>query len=286
MIQRRTLMVFTLLMLAMLACNIPGREAGGVVSTRTPLPLAAATVTASPGPAPTDIASWETVAPGIELQITQLPINRNVGSADITILRLDPDKIDLKMFYESDNPATVSGWQARTKAVATINGGFFTTSNTVNGLLVKDGNRFGTTFDHHGGMLSVVKQKIEVRSLAQYPYDPAEPLDQAVQGRPMILYPGGFPVQFDDISDVADRRTAVGQDRSGRILFIVADQSVVSLYRLRDWLASERPDLDLFVAFNLDGGHSTGMVIEGGSHPIAIDSRTRIPAVIAVYQRK
>ena len=273
-------------LMALAACNMPGRDAPDVAPTRTPLPLAQATTTPSPGPPPTDVASWTQVAPGIELQITQLPINANVGSADITILRLDPQQISLRMFYAPDDPATVSGWATRTKAVATINGGFFTTANTVNGLLVRDGQRYGTTFDRHGGMLSVAGDKIAVRSLAQYPYDPAEQLDQAVQGRPMILYPGGFPVQFDDISDVADRRTAVGQDRSGRVLFIVADQSVVSLYRLRDWLASERPDLDLFVAFNLDGGHSTGMVIPDGPQPVSIDSRTRIPAVIAIYQRK
>lgn len=285
MIRITTFPKIALAALLVTACNLPGRTPD-VIATRTPLPLAAATATASPGPPPTDIAAWELIAPGVELQTTQLPINRNVGSADITLLRLDPAKVRLQMFYEPDDPATVIGWQDRTKAIATINGGFFTTANQTNGLLVKDGNRFGTTFDRHGGMLSVVGDKMTIRSLAQFPYDPSEPLDQAVQGRPMILYPGGFPVQFDDITDVADRRTAVAQDRSGRIVFIVADQSIVSLYRLRDWVASERPDLDLFVAFNLDGGHSTGIVVQGGSHPVSIDSRTRIPAVIAIYQRK
>jgi exopolysaccharide biosynthesis protein len=112
------------------------------------------------------------------------------------------------------------------------------------------------------------------------------PLDEGVQVRPLVVFPVGFPVQFDDISDVADRRTIVGQDRSGRLVFIVANQSVVSLYRVRDWLASERPDLDMFVAFNLDGGHSTGIVVNGGSQPVSIDSRTRIPAVIAIFERK
>lgn len=281
---RRALAVIVGL-LALAACNLPGHDPD-VIPTRTPLPIAQATLTPSPGPAPTDVASWTQIAPGIELQSTQLTINQNVGSADITILRADPQQISLKMFYAPDDPASVSGWATRTKAIATINGGFFTPANTVNGLLVKDGQRYGTTFDRNGGMLSVVQQKMEIRSLAQYPYDPAESLDQAVQGRPMILYPGGFPVQFDDIQDVADRRTAVGQDRSGRLLFIVADQSVVSLYRLRDWLATERPDLDLFVAFNLDGGSSTGMVVSDSAHPVSIDSQTRIPAVIAIYPRK
>jgi exopolysaccharide biosynthesis protein len=266
-------------------CNMPGRSAS-IAPTRTPLPLAVATATASPGPAPTTEASWERIAPGIELQIAELPVNRNVGSAAITILRLEPDRIQLKTFYAPDSPVRVSQWHQRTGALATINGGFFTTADTVQGLLVSEGQRYGTTFDRHGGMLTVVQNKIEVRSLAQFPYDPAEPLDEAVQGRPMILYPGGFPTQFDDVSDVADRRTAVGMDRSGRLLFIVADHGIVSLYRLRDWLASERPDLDMFVAFNLDGGHSTGIVIDGASTPIAIDSRTDVPAVIAIYQRK
>jgi uncharacterized protein YigE (DUF2233 family) len=190
------------------------------------------------------------------------------------------------MYYAPDDPATAVGWHARTKALATINGGFFLPNNLTNGLLVMNGKRFGTSFDRHGGMLSVVNDKASIRALAQFPYNRAEPLDQAVQGSPMILYPGGFPVQFDDVQDVADRRTVVAQDRSGRLMFIVADQSVVSLYRLRDWLAAERPDLDLFAAFNLDGGHSTGLVVSAGSQPVSIDSRTRIPAVIALFERK
>lgn len=223
--------------------------------------------------------------PGVELQTTQLVINPSVGSTDIVLLRADPAQIRLKIFYAPDDPATVLGWHARTHALATVNGGFYNPDNLTNGLLVSNGRRYGVTFDRHGGMLSVVNDKVAVRSLAQFPYDPAEPLDQAVQGRPMILYPGGFPVQFDDVSDVSDRRTVVGQDRSGRLVFIVADQSVVSLYRLRDWLASERPDLDLFVAFNLDGGHSTGLAV-GGSHPVAIDSRTRIPGVIGIFEKQ
>lgn len=286
MMNRQGLSLLGLTVLALAACTMPGRADDDVIPTRTPLPVAVSTATATPGPAPTNIAQWEQVAPGVELQITQLPINQNVGSAEIVVLRADPAQIRLQMFYAPDDPATVVSWAARIKALVTVNGGFFLPNNLTNGLLVKDGKRFGTTFDRHGGMLSVVQDKIAVRSLAQFPYDPAEPLDQAVQGRPMVLYPGGFPVQFDDVSDVADRRTVVGQDRSGRLVFIVADESVVSLYRLRDWLASERPDLDLFVAFNLDGGHSTGMVVPGGSHPISIDSRTRLPAVIALFQRK
>lgn len=282
---RRSLPLLLVLMLAWAACNLSAR-ATDAIPTRTPLPLAVTTATATAGPAPTDVVQWEEIAPGIDLQITQLPINARIGSAEIVLLRADPEHIRLQVFYENDNPATVVGWQARTEAIATINGGFFLPNLQVNGVLAMNGRRFGTTFDRHGGMLSVVGDKINVRSLAQFPYDPAEPLDQAVQGRPMVLYPGGFPVQFDDISDVADRRTIVGQDRSGRLVFIVANQSVVSLYRVRDWLASERPDLDMFVAFNLDGGHSTGIVVNGGSQPVSIDSRTRIPAVIAIYERK
>jgi uncharacterized protein YigE (DUF2233 family) len=281
---RERLFALGVTVLILTGCNLPGRS--DLIPTRTPLPVAVATLTASPGPAPTDISHWEDVAPGVQLQIAQLPINHNVGSADIVLLRADQSQVRLQMFYAPDDPATVVGWQARTKAIATINGGFFLPNNVTDGLLVSNGNRYGVAFDHFGGMLSVANDKISLRSLAQFPYDPSETLEQAVQGRPMVLYPGGFPVQFDDIANTSDRRTVVAQDRSGRLVFVVAQQSVVSLYRLRDWLANERPDLDLFVAFNLDGGHSTGLVIPQGSHPLSIDSRTRIPAVIALFERK
>lgn len=221
--------------------------------------------------------------PGLEYRVMRLyPRGLNIG-VGVALVRLDPARFDLRVHYRPSAPTTVSGWQARTDAALVVNGGFFMANNQTLGLLSADGEMYGDSFDEHGGMLSVNDGEISIRSLAQFPYQPGETFEQAVQGRPMLLYPGGFPAEFDLASD-SSRRTAVAQDGAGRLLFVVIDYGAVTLYDLRDWLDDTR-ELDVFVAFNLDGGGSTGMAVEVGDHALLIDSWSDIPSVIAVYPK-
>jgi len=276
--------------LALASCNMPGTRSG--VPTLTALPPARASVTPSPAASPTATptptaapipSDWDELRPGFAT--TTSPIVVNNETATVTLIRIDPARFRLRMAYAPGNPATISEWQRRTGALMVINGGFFQRNNQTNGLLVVDGQRYGLTFDRHGGMLGVAGDKVEVRSLAEFPYQPAEALDQAVQGRPMLIYPGGFPVSIDDLEPDFSRRTAVAQDKQGRIVFMVVDYGIVSLFRLRDWMTIEHPELGLFVAFNLDGGSSTAMAVKVDDRSLLIDSTARLPSVISVYAK-
>jgi len=276
--------------LALSACNLPGTRY--MPPTLTALPAAQASVTPSPSGPPTAEptltvapipSDWDELKPGFET--TTAPIAVNNLTATVTLIRIDPARFGLRMTYAPGNPASISDWLKRTGALMVVNGGFFQRNNQTNGLLVVDGQRYGLTFDRHGGMLSVAGDKVEVRSLAQFPYKPSEPLDQAAQGRPMLIYPGGFPVSIDDLEPDFSRRTAVAQDKQGRIVFIVVDYGIVSLFRLRDWMTAEHPELELFVAFNLDGGTSTALAMQVGERSLLIDTAARLPSVISVYAK-
>ena len=78
------------------------------------------------------------------------------------------------------------------------------------------------------------------------------------------------------------RRTAIGQDGNGRILFIFAPWGSLTLHELSVFLATS--DLDLQIAFNLDGGPSTGMLLAGET-AVEIPAFTLLPAVITVSPR-
>jgi uncharacterized protein YigE (DUF2233 family) len=254
--------------------------------TRTPLPSPDAPPTATRRPrtpTPTPPPGWETLLPGFELGRMIIVPEGFEYPVEVTVVRLDPARIDLRVHYSQATAATVSGWQARTGALLVVNGGFFYPSRETLGLLIADGETFGYSFDGHGGMLSVVGDEISIRSLAQYPYRPGERFDQAVQGRPMLLYPGGVPADFT-LSRELSRRTAVALDRRGRLVFFAIDYGAVSLYDLRDWMAWSE-ELDLFVGFNLDGGGSTGLALDVGGRSLLIDSWTTVPSVIAVYPK-
>ena len=166
------------------------------------------------------------------------------------------------------------------QATAIINGGYFDQNNAATGLVIANGQVYGTSYNGFGGMLSVDSQgNIKLRSLNQQPYDPnAEQLQQATQSSPMLMI-DGKRTQFN-ANAASQRRTIVAQDTQGRLLLIASPGSAFSLDELADILASS--DLSLKTALNLDGGASTGMYVNAGNQHVAIDSVTTLPIVIIV----
>jgi exopolysaccharide biosynthesis protein len=272
-----------------LACNVPAirpRVLPTPRPTRTPLPPPDPILTPTllePTSTPLPPSTWEQLMPGLEIRSEWIVTGGVNTPIEMTIVRVDPALFDLKVHYDSGNIARVSDWQARTGAVFLVNGGFFLPTKETLGLIVTDGQAYGDSFVGHGGMLSVSEGGVYIRSLAQFPYLPGEALEEAVQGRPMLLYPGRYPVQFT-LSDELSRRTAVGQDSQGRLVFIVNDYGALSLYALRDCLA-DNDELDLWTAFNLDGGGSTGMALQVNGRSLLIESWSLVPSVVAVYPR-
>jgi uncharacterized protein YigE (DUF2233 family) len=131
-------------------------------------------------------------------------------------------------------------------------------------------------------MLAIDDSVAQLRWLAREPYNSYEPLEAALQAFPMLVEPGGvLGYGPEKESHVSARRTVIGQDRDGRILFILAPQGYFTLHKLSIYLTES--DLDLDIAINLDGGGSTGILV---SSPHEIIPPTRpIPFVILVYPR-
>jgi uncharacterized protein YigE (DUF2233 family) len=200
----------------------------------------------------------------------------------LTIVRLDPTAVRFRVHYDPDAPLLVSGWAERLEPLLVINGGYFTRENEATGLLVSDGERWGGVYDDFAGMFAVTPEgQVSVRWLRDWPYDPAEPLTQAVMSFPMLVKPGGvmgFPADADDGRTA--RRSVVAQDRQGRILFIVAPRGYLSLHQMAVFLAGS--DLELDVALNLDGGLSTGMWLEVPERSLETDSQVPVPSVLTV----
>jgi hypothetical protein len=131
-------------------------------------------------------------------------------------------------------------------------------------------------------MLAINEGGAELRWLAEKPYRPDEPLLAALQSFPVLVKPGGqlgFPAEYED--NIQARRTVIGQDWEGRILFIVAPRGTFTLHQLSVYLTES--DLNLYVAINLDGGPSTGILV---AHPQeVVASQTSLPFVILAYAR-
>lgn len=266
---RRLPVVFVLavLLAASLACN------AAALAPAPPAP------TATEPPSPTPEPGWRALAPGLEMRSTSIPVGS--GTIPATLVRVDPGAYAMRVHYDADNPATVSAWQARTGAALVVNGGFFTPENAPLGLLVADGAPVGTSFDGFGGMLSASGGVVALRALSVQPYLPGEPVEQAVQSRPVLLYSGAEPADFQ-FPDEINRRTAVALDSAGRLVFVIVDRGGVSLYTLRDWLATQT-DFEVDAALNLDGGGSTGLALVAGGQAHLVDSWAPLPIVLAFY---
>jgi uncharacterized protein YigE (DUF2233 family) len=270
---RLLLPVSCFLLLAVLACD----STPPPTPTSVPAPTVRLTPTATPEP---DDTGWQSLGNGIELR--RLNVELNGASNRLWLARVDPARVRFRVLYDSANPSLLAEWFAAAKPLLAVNAGYFTEDSRATGLLISDGVRSGRSYVGFGGMFAVWADRVEVRWLVAKPYNPGEPLRQAVQAFPMLVHSGGRPGVGDDDGQLA-RRTVVGQDRRGWIVFVVSPDLFFTLKSLSAFLVAS--DLELDTALNLDGGTSSGMLVAGPAGPTGVDSWIKIPAVIVAEAR-
>lgn len=244
---------------------------------RTPVPTAIPAPTSTPIPKDTD---WQTIQTAIEYREMDVSIN---GRSDrVRIARVDPAQVRLRVLYDPNQPRRVSEWLDSTRSLLVVNGNYFDPQNRALGLIVHDGLKAGSVYQGFGGMFAVSGSAAQVRWNAAQPYVEGEGLSYAMQNFPMLVIPGGAPnLEIDDNRNTAPR-TAVAQDRSGRILFVVSPGVMFTLTEFGKWLAAS--DLQIDAALNLDGGTSSGLLIRKGDHTEGVDSWISVPSVIVVSE--
>lgn len=285
---RRLWILSTLLQVWVVACSglpqplqtvvVPPQATAAPALRPSPTPPAAWTAQPTITPLPPD-TGWISAHPGVEVRSLDVPAGGMIER--ISIARLDPGAVSLRVAYTPGIAYPVSVWARELGALLVINGGYFTPENQVTGLTVVEGQTFGTPYGDFAGMLAVTPGgAASVRWLSTWPYDPVEPLQSAIQSFPVLVKPGGvmgFPADGDD--GRASRRTVVAQDRQGQVLLLIAPRGYLSLHALAVWLAES--DLGLDIALNLDGGTSSGFWMDEGPQ---IESLITVPVVIAVVE--
>lgn len=248
------------------------------------------TLMAAPSPTPTPLPSptpapaangWETLAPGLERRV-YLPDADNLLS-QIIVVRIDPALYSFRAHYRPGEPLNLLHWrEALPEAVAFINANFFTPEFNILGLLVADGVVHGQSYVGYGGTFAVENGLPDVWSNINRAYQ-GEPLEQAVQGFPMLVADGQQAYHNPD-PDRNTRRTIVGRDNQGRIILGVTPLLGLTLVDLSAYLPTT--DLGLVNAVNLDGGGSTMMFVQANDGAeYRLVSLDPVPAVLAVYAR-
>ncbi len=248
-------------------------EAAPTMLAPTSLPRPTATTR------PIDTA-WQTITPGIEYR--EVSITQGDRSERLRLARVDPAQAKFRVLYHPDKPLRVSEWLSQSKATLAVNGNYFDPQNRALSLVIQDGQVSGAPYEGFGGMFAVQGDEVRVRWNVPEPYT-GEPLDYALQNFPMLILPGGkLNDQIDDNGRLAPR-TAVAQDQSGKIVFVVSPTSAFTLTSFAQWLAAS--DLNLEVALNLDGDTSSGLVLRNGTHTLGTDSWVQVPDVIVAEPR-
>ncbi|MGE5776222.1 MAG: phosphodiester glycosidase family protein [Chloroflexota bacterium] len=265
------------------------------LTSQTPIPpTATPTLTFTPAPTFTPAlppmpetaqdTGWDSLQPGLERRKIDIYDDQNQQVEALYLLRLDQGRFWLDVAYH-ETPQNLENWQKETNALVVLNGGYFRIEDEKyipNGLTVVNGETLGSSYGSFAGMLAISDYGTELRWLEQRPYNPYEQLRAALQSFPMLVKPGGelgFAEEHED--NVKARRTVIGQDRSGRILFIVAPRGYFTLHQLSVYLTGS--DFDLNIAVNLDGGPSTGIWLAEPRETIS--SQTLLPIVILAYPR-
>lgn len=257
-----------------------------VPPTATPVPIFTPSPVASSVPTleTTPDTGWTLLQPGLERRFIKLYNDQNQHIESLYMWRLDQNYFRLDVAYH-ESPRSLESWQRETDALLVVNGGFYRVENEKyfpNGLTIVNGQAVGSSYESFGGMLAITEQGAELRSLVEQPYGPGEPLLAGLQSFPVLVKPGGqlgFPAQSDD--NIQARRTVIGQDWEGRILFIIAPRGYFTLHQLSVYLTES--DLDLNIAINLDGGPSTGILVANPKE--VVGSQTALPVVILVHAR-
>ena len=289
MILRRTHLILAacgLLLLA--ACGRPAARPDG-----SPVPAATLMPTPTGPPAPTDPptkpsaapadSGWVAAAPGAELRRLRVDLGAGVA-AQLSVVRLDPALVRFQVGYAPDSPRPLAAWAGNSGALAAINGGFFDAQNRTVSLLVAGGQAAGESYSGRGGMFTVSPDgAVRLRGLADAPYDPAEPLAEALQGWPLLVQPGGAAAYSFEDSERA-RRSALAIDRAGRVLLIACPSASFTLAGLAAWLAES--DLEIDTAVNLDGGLSTGLLLAGAGASERVEPFVPLPIVLLAAPKR
>lgn len=261
--------------------NVPAATSSAAPSAAAATSSPSAAIATSSPSAAASGSGWTQVDGAMEARTMQLPAGKSMVPA--CIIRFDPKTYRVRVKYDPVKPGFLDEWNTSLKPLALINGGFFTENKRATGLVIFDGVARGESYQGFGGMVVINPGgQFELRSLRQQPYNPNEPLQQAMQSAPMLIQPGGVVSELDADTD-RSRRSVIAQDRQGRVLLIAVDLPLMTLPELAQGLA--RSDLDLDAALALDGGRSTGLYLNTAQQRFAINSFAQVPLVILVERQ-
>lgn len=206
---------------------------------------------------------WRTAAPGLETG--EMPVLNGQTEIDrILLTRIDPQRFRFRVLNSPAGDKTIDAWMAETKAVAMVNGSFFSERGEPSTPVLSDGRPLGpSNYQASHGAFVADDTTASLRDLVTQPW----PAAFSGQKQGMVSFPLLIGVDGQSRTQRADRRllanrTFIAQDGNGRILLGTTKEAFFSLDRLAELLKAA--PLDIKLALNLDGGSVACQAVAAG----------------------
>jgi phosphodiester glycosidase len=246
---------------------------------------------------------FRTLGPGFEFATFRGEPYCRRGSSQIAVMRLDPARTRVRMHHYTQEPEqqplTIVEWQRRTGALAVFNAGQYYPDLSYMGVLVSGGKVISGRL-HPRFKAALVADPVRggpaarVLDLEDDPLDPdALGWREVAQSFMLFDHRGTLRVRK---STLIANRTAVAEDREGRLLVITTEGG----YTLPEFvrLLREEP-LHLSQAMSMDGGSEAELCVKIDSFryasfgewngdagaAAAAGARVELPAVVTVGAR-
>lgn len=226
------------------------------------------------------------LVPGLEYRVVAWELPETGFGVDLHVLRADPEVVRLKVLDARDFGGlrmTAREFAFQTGAVAVINGGYFDTANRPVGLVMREGEVTSGLRRRDWGIFLVDDVRAWIVHTRQY--QRRKTITQALQTGPPLVLRG----RETTIKQTFRRRSAVGIDRAGRILLVVALTTVpdatMTLAELGAILRMPEAEggLGCRDALSLDGGGSSQLVVNTGASFLEIPGEMPVVTAIGVF---
>ncbi len=220
------------------------------------------------------IARWEGVGDGLERMEFV-----STNGVNVLLYRFRTEDFSLRI-GNSIEPARVKAWASKlANEVLVINGFYFLEDFTPAGLLISDGQELhGSEFDLDKSGVVRLEPDFDILDTDQESFSRAGVLE-AAQSYPFYIKQGRDAIKED--SGLLARRSFIGTDDVGQVYVGVVWKDDVSLFELMTVL-EEMDGISWYDVINLDGGPSTGIVVETEGFSEVLDSAAPVPNVIVI----
>ena len=223
--------------------------------------------------------NWRELTPGIEY--LDLGANLLTPWSHVHVFRIDlkDNRLDLVMANFLSQPhASVDEFAHYSKALLTINGGFFDQNHRPLGLRIGNQQQYSPLKRiSWWGIFYIKDQRPYISGLPQFKND--QPIDFAVQSGPRLLINGHIP----SLKPGRAERSALGITADGRVIILVTDNMQITTTALAEIM--QFPPLNCKDALNLDGGSSSQLHADMDSFQLNVHGFSNVSDAIVVKPR-